>query len=333
MSGHPSLSKSAAAAPIPYEPLACQLALDEHHGGGAARPRDAGRLRDVGERAVAAIPVEDVRAADEAERPARHGDLVVPAVGRGPGLRRARLDRTAGNWPRTDPGGHRGRSRGTRTRLPTWPRARHTSLLRDIGERAVTVVVIQHVAAPAGDEEIVEAVVVVVADATGLAPAGVRQPGLRRDVGERAVAVVVKEVARGPVGADGRIEAGGVHQEDVEPAVAIVVEERGAAAHLLEQELLVGRAARDVLRLQQARGRRDVREEHRRAGVLASRRGREPRRERRCRASPGQPEEPTPRGPAFTAVHAAVPTEWQACRPRPGRADVCRARPTRDPGA
>ena len=84
--------------------------------------------------------------------------------------------------------------------------------------------------------------------------------------------------------------------------------------------------------LQQARGARDVREEHRRARVLTSRREREPRRERRRRASPGQLEEPTPRGPWFTAAHAAVPTEWQWCRPRPGRAGACRARRTRDPG-
>jgi hypothetical protein len=45
-------------------------------------------------------------------------------------------------------------------------------LLGDVGEGAVAVVAIERVLAVVGDEEIVVAVVVVVADAAGLAPAG-----------------------------------------------------------------------------------------------------------------------------------------------------------------
>ena len=72
------------------------------------------------------------------------------------------------------------------------------------------------------------------------------QARLLRDVGERAVAIVVEQVAGRLAIADLGIEAAAVDQEDVEPAVVVVVEERDAAAHLLEQELLVGRASRDV---------------------------------------------------------------------------------------
>ena len=72
------------------------------------------------------------------------------------------------------------------------------------------------------------------------------QACLLRDVGKRAVAVVVKEIARRLTVADFRVEAAAVDEEDVEPAVVVVVEERDAAAHFLEQELLVGRTPRNV---------------------------------------------------------------------------------------
>ena len=57
------------------------VAADEHHRRRPARARDPRRVRDVGKRAVAAVAVEDVRAAGEPERPARDRDLVVAAVG------------------------------------------------------------------------------------------------------------------------------------------------------------------------------------------------------------------------------------------------------------
>ena len=66
-------------------------------------------------------------------------------------------------------------------------------LLRDIGERAVAVVAIEDVLALIGDEQILEAVVVVVADANADAqPTSVR-PALCGDVGESAVAIVFVE--------------------------------------------------------------------------------------------------------------------------------------------
>ena len=73
-----------------------------------------------------------------------------------------------------------------------------------------------------------------------------REARLRGDVGERAVAIVVEQIARRTRVARLRIEAAAVHEEDVEPAVVVVVEERGTAAHFLEDELLVGRTAGDV---------------------------------------------------------------------------------------
>ena len=66
----------------------------------------------------------------------------------------------------------------------------------DIGERSVAVVVIQNVFAEVGDEQIIPAVVVVVADADALAPSGVRDAGFQRHVGESAVAIVFETDAK-----------------------------------------------------------------------------------------------------------------------------------------
>ena len=161
----------------------------------AARPGDAGRFRDVGKRAVAAIAIEDVRAAGEAQRAARHRNLVVAAVG---GLARARRLRrievhVVGDEQIEMPVAVVVEKAAAGA--PARAGAGDASLLGDVGERAVAVVVIEHVAAPVRDEQIVEAVVVVVADAA--APGPTRSGSARpcRDVGERAVAIVVKEVA------------------------------------------------------------------------------------------------------------------------------------------
>ncbi len=69
----------------------------------------------------------------------------------------------------------------------------------DIAEGAVALVVEEVVMAVGGDVEVVEAVVVVVADAGALAPGGEGEAGLGGDVGEGAVVVVVEEVAGGRV--------------------------------------------------------------------------------------------------------------------------------------
>ena len=56
------------------------VATDEDHGRWSARASDAGLFRDVDERPVPAVAVQDVRAACETLWPARHRNLVVAAV-------------------------------------------------------------------------------------------------------------------------------------------------------------------------------------------------------------------------------------------------------------
>ena len=113
----------------------------------------------------------------------------------------------------------------------------------DVGEGAVAVVVVEDVLAVVGDEEIVEAVVVVVADAAGLAPAGfVLEAGAVGDVGEGAVAIVFEEMAAGLLAGGEAFETPAVDEEEVQPAVVVVVVEGDAAAGGFE-EVLVGELA------------------------------------------------------------------------------------------
>ncbi len=67
----------------------------------------------------------------------------------------------------------------------------------DVGEGAVAIIVQEHVVSPESDEEIGEAVVIVIAGADALAPSGERDTGFLGDVGESAVAIIVIEVAGG----------------------------------------------------------------------------------------------------------------------------------------
>ena len=125
---------------------------------------------------------------------------------------------------------------------PRAPRAVAHRLLSQAGlpghvrKRAVAVVVIQHVVAVVGDEEIVKSVVVVVADCHRRGPSGVRQARLLGHIGERAVAIVLVK----PVGSAGWsiFEARAAQNQEIEPAVVVVVEKRHAAADDLDDVAL-----------------------------------------------------------------------------------------------
>ena len=98
----------------------------------------------------------------------------------------------------------------------------------------------QNVVSPEAAEEVVPAVIVVIADANSGLPTRAAKTGSFRDVGERAVAIVLVETrsrsfARGPFG----VEARSVGQINVEPAVMIVIEEGEAATLRFDDVLLV----------------------------------------------------------------------------------------------
>ena len=90
-----------------------------------------------------------------------------------------------------------------------------------------------------GDEDIVEAVVVVIADGNAHAKHFNGEASFLRDVSECAVVIVVIEGQRGAMA----FLAGpvfSVDQEDVLPTVVVVIEESDAGAHCFGQPFFTG---------------------------------------------------------------------------------------------
>src|SRR5579862_2085805 len=100
------------------------------------------------------------------------------------------------------------------------------------GKGAVAVVTVEQVFSPIGDKNVLEAVVVVVADADTLSPAGMGQASFFGYVGEGSVAIVPKKFVAGrrPL----QFEARAVDQEDIKPAVVVVIDEGHAGPRGLE---------------------------------------------------------------------------------------------------
>src|SRR5882762_3417993 len=142
---------------------------------------------------------------------------------------------------------------------------------RDVGERAISVVVVQRVAAVVGHVDIFEAVVVIVAHGDAHSVVVLRHSGearLFRDVGKRAVGVLVIEPVRElPVGLVGElavrhgiVDLCAIDKEDVEPSIVVVIQQCYAASHGLDQVLVRGRGV-FVFEID-SRGLGDVRELH-----------------------------------------------------------------------
>src|SRR6202034_1051210 len=113
---------------------------------------------------------------------------------------------------------------------------RKAGLFSDVGKCAVAVVARERVLAVVSDEEIVIAVVVVIADAAGLSPTGaVLEAGAFRDIGEGAVAIVLEETAVRLLACGETFQTPSVDQEHVEPAVVIVIVKGKTAAGGLEK--------------------------------------------------------------------------------------------------
>src|SRR6185369_13053676 len=105
-----------------------------------------------------------------------------------------------------------------------------------IREGAVAVVAVEDVLSPAGDEEVLEAIIVIVTDADNAGPACFPQPRTLGYVGESAVAVVLEEPVAGARG--GVLQASAGEQKNIQPAVIIEVEECAAAAESFDNVFL-----------------------------------------------------------------------------------------------
>src|SRR5262249_41421735 len=144
---------------------------------GAVGSKDAGFCADVGERAVAVVVIKDILAAVEAGRAASDCDALVKTRA---GFRNGRGFQIKINVVGNEQIEvavtivvHKGAAG-----VPALACARKAGFFADFAERAVAVVVIENVFTEVRDEEVLEAVVVVVTNTDTLAPAGVEESGL-----------------------------------------------------------------------------------------------------------------------------------------------------------
>ena len=218
----------------------------------ARRLQDAGLLRHVGKRAVAVVVIQDVGRGGQAARPAIHRHALPVAVfslARGRRVGKAKIH-VVGHEEVEPPVFIVVEEAAARVPPGTRAALDEAGLFRDVGERAVAVVVIERVLAPVGHKEVVETVVIVVPDANSLAPTRARETRLPGDVGKRAVAVVVIQMVGGLLPLWEALERRAVHLEDVEPAVVVVVEKSDAAAGGLDDPVLDVLPAKHAARTQ-----------------------------------------------------------------------------------
>src|ERR1700722_465916 len=130
---------------------------------------------------------------------------------------------------------------------PCFTRACDAGFLTDVGECSIAIVVIEDILAIVRDVQILEAIVVIVADADALAPAGVCEAGFLSDIGEGAVVVVAVEMIRWSfLRSEAAVKLCAVDDEDVGPAVVIIVEDRDASAGGFDNIFFRGNAAEGV---------------------------------------------------------------------------------------
>src|SRR5437667_10272577 len=95
--------------------------------------------------------------------------------------------------------------------VPAFAVPAHARFVSYIRERAITIVVIKNVLAEIADEEIFEAVVVVVTNANALSPAGVGYAGLHGNVCECSVTIILEKMRRRLLALGETFQARSVH--------------------------------------------------------------------------------------------------------------------------
>src|SRR5579872_1220112 len=208
---------------------------------------DMGLRRDVFKRSVAAVVVKDVFCAGQSAR-ATHDRNPLPNAGwtlaRRGGGRQIKVHIVGDNQIETPVAIV---VNECATGPPGLARSRNAGLFCDLGEHSV-VVVIEAILAVISDVEIFPSVVVVVADANALSPAGRGEARFRRHVGESAVMVIVIETIARTLPGGKSLEPCAIHQKNVGPAVVVVVEDRDAGSCGLDDVFLGVDAAEDFLR-------------------------------------------------------------------------------------
>src|ERR1700690_1148911 len=99
-------------------------------------------------------------------------------------------------------------------------------------------VVIQVVLPVAGNVEVFPSVVVIVAHADSLSPARGRQTRPRGYIAEGSVVIVAVKLVAGALSGGKAFESGSIHEEDVGPAVVVIIKDGDARAGGLDDVFL-----------------------------------------------------------------------------------------------
>src|SRR6202162_2768339 len=186
------------------------------------RAKDSSGLGNVGKRAVATVVVKNIFPALQPRRSARYQHTFIKAR---PRFRHGRCGQVQVDVianEKVEPAIAIVIDKRT-AGVPTRALARHARLLAYVGESPVTIVVIQNILAVIRYEQILPPVVVVIADANALAPARVPYSRLGGNVGEGAIAIVTEKMRSGFAARGKAFEPRTIHQENVEPAVVVII--------------------------------------------------------------------------------------------------------------
>ena len=107
----------------------------------------------------------------------------------------------------------------------------YAGLFGNVGEGTVSVVAIQHVASQASDINIGPAIVVIIAHRSAHRPAGIAHAGFLRHIGEGSIMIVVIKSAARLLSSQGHVNRGRIREINIQPAVAVIVEQQDSTGH------------------------------------------------------------------------------------------------------
>src|SRR5437667_2350889 len=134
--------------------------------------------------------------------------------------------------------------------VPALAVSAHARFVSYIRERAIPIVVIKNVLAKVACEEILKAVIVVIANADALSPAGVGYTSLQSNVGECAVSIILEKMRRRLLAPGETFQARSIQQKNIQPTIVIVIVKSHAAASGLKQIFVLVLAAVDCFGIQ-----------------------------------------------------------------------------------
>src|SRR5262249_43746790 len=160
----------------------------------AGDARDSGFLRDIGESAIAIVVVERVGSRRQPSRAAHNRQALPHAI-------RVAAFRGCRGYIKVDIMSYEQIELAVTIIVdkgaagaPTWRLLVEPSLFSDVDEFALAVIPVKDVLSIVGHEYVIEAVVVKIADADSLAPAGPCEVCAASNVGEGSIPVIVVEV-------------------------------------------------------------------------------------------------------------------------------------------